>query len=54
MRYLIALALGLPVLAACTSVDNIQEQYSDGFRVQGVGVVQAKPDIASLTLGIEA
>lgn len=41
-------------IAGCTRVDARQPLYSEGFQVQGVGLVQAKPDIALLGLGIEA
>jgi uncharacterized protein YggE len=54
MKVVLGVLIMAGVVAGCTTVDARDEQYSEGFRVQGVGVVQAKPDIALLILGIEA
>ena len=52
--YLVILVLVLSAAAvACTSVEA-PPTYDEGFRVQGVGIVQAQPDIALLSLGVEA
>ena len=53
----LASLLALPILllaASCTRVENETTTNAGGITVMGVGSVQAKPDIALLTVGVEA
>jgi len=52
--YLVTVVLVLTATVACTRVEVPATTYDEGFRVQGVGIVQAQPDIALLNLGVEA